>query len=288
MRKLDASATTSSGFIGDFRSGRRRGATLSDTEAMIRSLTAAALLLALCSGWSSVWAQTAASGTVPKPASISAGRADGDRDGYPDAAELSGVDRTRFADWFAAVAQSQYYGLNADWKPGEQDCGGLLRYAYVNALMTHDRAWQRKFSFLPRPQAPSVQAFGYPLPVISRSVFRVAGGAYQPGDIERGALVGATTVQYLASHSMVRVSRNLSQARRGDLLIFIRPGLRSYHSMVYLGGGMVVYHTGASPAQGGEVRLLSVQNLIRRAERAFHPEASNVNFLGVYRWKIID
>jgi len=87
---------------------------------------------------------------------------------------------------------------------------------------------------------------------------------------------------------MVKVSRDMNQARRGDVLIFIRPNLRSYHSMVYLGGGLVVYHTGASPAEGGEVRLLSVQSLLRYAERAFHPASSNPNFLGVYRWKILD
>ena len=112
-----------------------------------------------------------------------------------------------------------------------------------------------------------MQAFGYPLPIISRSVFRVSGGAYQPGDIGAGKLVGRSGVQYLATYSMVRVSRNVSAARRGDLLIFIRPDLRSYHSMVYLGGGKVVYHTGASPAEGGEVRLLTVGQLaaLRRA-----------------------
>jgi uncharacterized protein YfaT (DUF1175 family) len=214
--------------------------------------------------------------------------ADRDRDGYPDAAELTGQDRVRFADWFAAVAESQYSGMNADWRPEDRDCGGLLRYAFVNALLPHDPAWFAKFRYLPRPTSPDVQGLPFPLPVISRSVFRVAGGAYRPGDIEAGRLVGRTTVQYLATHSMVRVSRDLDQARRGDVLIFLRPGLRSYHSMVYLGGGRVVYHTGTRPEEGGEVRLLTVQSLLRYAERAFHPARSNPSFLGVYRWKILD
>ncbi|MDV6375432.1 DUF1175 family protein [Deinococcus arenicola] len=214
--------------------------------------------------------------------------ADHDRDGYPDAAELVGQDRVNFADWFAAIAESQYYGMNADWKAGDRDCGGLLRYAFINALMPHDSAWFAKFKYLPRPNRDPVQAFSYPMPIISRSVFRVAGGAYQAGDIQAGKLVGRTTVQYLSTYSMVRVSREMTQAKRGDMLIFIRPGLRSYHSMVYLGGSKVVYHTGASPAEGGEVRLLTVQSLLRHAERAFHPAGSNPNFLGVYRWKVVN
>ncbi len=228
-------------------------------------------------------------GQAAQPAPGAAARvADSDADGYPDADELVGQDRARFADWFAAIAQSQYYGMNKDWAAQDRDCGGLLRYAFVNALAAHDAAWFGKFRYLPRPQQTDVQALTYPLPVISRSVFRVAGGAYQPGDIGAGKLVGRSGVQYLATYSMVKVSRDMNQARRGDVLIFIRPNLRSYHSMVYLGGGLVVYHTGASPAEGGEVRLLSVQSLLRYAERAFHPASSNPNFLGVYRWKILD
>ncbi len=227
--------------------------------------------------------------TATQTAPGAAGRvADSDADGYPDADELVGQDRARFADWFAAIAQSQYYGMNRDWAAQDRDCGGLLRYAFINALAAHDAAWFAKFNYLPRPHQMDVQALTYPLPVISRSVFRVAGGAYQPGDIAAGKLVGRSGVQYLATYAMVKVSRDINRARRGDVLIFIRPNLRSYHSMVYLGGNLVVYHTGASPAEGGEVRLLSVQSLLRYAERAFHPALSNSNFLGVYRWKILD
>ena len=212
---------------------------------------------------------------------------DVDRDGYPDVAELRGEDRARFSEWFAAIAESQYYGLNVDWKVEDQDCAGLLRYAFVQALVHHDAAWKAKFKFLPAPRLPSVQNQTYPLPVLSRSVFRVAPGAYQAGDVAAGKLVGRTSAQYLANAAAQRVTRNINEARRGDLLFFFRPRLGAYHSMVYLGGGMVVYHTGASPEEGGEVRLLSIQTLMKHPEKAFHPLSSNPNFLGVYRWKVM-
>ena len=70
--------------------------------------------------------------------------------------------------------------------------------------------------------------------------------------------------------------------------MFLRPELGSYHSMVYLGGGRVVYHTGASAAEGGEVRLLTLATLMRHPNPAFHPTRSNPSFLGVYRWKILE
>ncbi|SEJ49073.1 hypothetical protein SAMN04488058_10945 [Deinococcus reticulitermitis] len=213
---------------------------------------------------------------------------DRDRDGYPDAAELRGEDRARFSEWFAAIAESQYYGVSADWAPQDRDCAGLLRYAFVQALLPHDGAWRAKFKYLPPPRLPSVQNLAYPLPYLSRSVFRVAGGAYQAGDVAAGRLVGRTSAQYLANFSARRLGRDPRAARRGDLLFFLRPGLGAYHSMVYLGGGLVVYHTGAAPEEGGEVRLLSLDTLMKHPDPAFHPTAKNPNFLGVYRWKVLD
>lgn len=224
-------------------------------------------------------------GAAAPPADVTT--LDADQDGYPDRAELYGDDRVRFAEWFASIAESQYYGLNADWPVAEQDCSGLVRYAFVNALMPHDSAWFRKFRFLPAPQTPPVQNVTYPLPVIRRSVFRVAPGAYRRDDVKLGRLVGRTTAQYLLNDSMTLVSRDPAQARRGDVLFFLRPQLRSYHSMVYLGGGMVVYHTGARPEWGGQVRLLSLSTLMKHPDRAFHPTPSNPGFLGVYRWKVV-
>lgn len=212
---------------------------------------------------------------------------DTDRDGYPDRLELVGVDRAAFADWFASVAESQYYGLSPDWKREDQDCSGLVRYAFVNALMEHDAAWWTKFRFLPRPRLPEVRGLSYPAPLVSRSVFRVAPGPYRPDDVDVGRLVGRTSARFLANHSAAPISRDPARAQRGDLLFFLRPRLGAYHSMVYLGGGRVVYHTGALPEEGGEVRLVTLATLMRHPDAAFHPTPQNPSFLGVYRWQIL-
>jgi hypothetical protein len=50
---------------------------------------------------------------------------------------------------------------------------------------------------------------------------------------------------------------------------------------------MVVYHTGGSVQDGGEVRLLSLETLMKHPDSAFHPAPGNPNFLGFYRWKIL-
>ncbi|MGY2896248.1 DUF1175 family protein [Deinococcus sp. UYEF24] len=263
------------------RSARRRILEAMKVErSKFRMLLWAALLVA------SVVGVSAAPVLAVQPTPLSA--ADGDHDGYPDALELVGADRVSFADWFASVAESQYYAMSADWKPETRDCSGLLRYAFFNALAPHDAAWYAKFRYLPPPHTPPVRAYHLPAPLVRYSLFRVAPGDYRPDDVKTGRMVGRTTVQFLMRNSMVFVSRDPGRARRGDLLIFLRPELASYHSMVYLGNGLVVYHTGASVAEGGQVRLVTLATLNRHPDAAFHPTVSNPNFLGVYRWKILD
>lgn len=210
-----------------------------------------------------------------------------DNDGYPNELELFGNDRKNFAEWFASIAESQFYSISDDWAKEDHDCGGLLRYAFVNALAKHDDKWLAKFKFIHRPDAIDVQAYNYPAPVVSRSLFRTAPGPYQPEDVDTGRLVGRTGVKYLANFSTVFIAKDIRQAKRGDLVFFIRPSLASYHSMVYLGNGWVVYHTGDAPEDGGGMRLIPFKKLFEHPDAAFHPSLSNPNFLGFYRWKIL-
>ena len=211
-----------------------------------------------------------------------------DQDGYPDVAELhSTVQREAFLDWFAAIAEAQFTARSPAWRVEEQDCAGLLRFALVEALKPKTPEWFQKFPYLPRVQAPPLSA--YPLPLIGRAVFRVEPGAYQAGDVREGRLVGWASAMYLMRYSSVLLGRTPDKARRGDLLFFVRPLAKgsAYHSMVYLGGGLVVYHTGYAPSEGGEVRLVSLETLSQHPQKYWHPRPENPYFLGFYRWKIV-
>jgi uncharacterized protein len=212
---------------------------------------------------------------------------DTDQDGFPDVLELLGNDVKAFNDWFASVAESQYYGISSDWALRDRDCAGLLRYAFVNALMPHDVKWLKKFEYLPPVVQADVRAYTFPVPIISKSVFRDAPGAYRFDDVMTGKLVGRVGAKYLVNYSMVQVTRDIRKATRGDMLVFIRPKLNSYHTMVYLGNSRIVYHTGSDGDWSGEVRLLRLETLLKHPEAAFHPVLSNPNFLGFYRWKIL-
>lgn len=214
---------------------------------------------------------------------------DADADGYPDMVEISSsAERTAFMEWFAAIAEAQYTAPAPDWD--YQDCSGLLRYAFVEALKPKDSAWFGKFPFLQIPSVAPIRSLSYPMPRLSRSVFRIAPGAYQKNDVEEGRMVGLATAEELMRYSSVPLGRYEHVAKRGDLLFFVHPLAQGslYHSMVYLGSGMVVYHTGYSPEDGGEVRLLSLETLRKHPDPTWHPDPDNQYFLGFFRWKILD
>jgi uncharacterized protein YfaT (DUF1175 family) len=107
--------------------------------------------------------------------------------------------------------------------------------------------------------------------------------------VEEGRFVGLATAAELMRYSSLPLGRTPDVAERGDLLFFAHPlaAGSGYHSMVYLGDGMVVYHTGLSAEAGGEVRLLSLATLSKHPDSSWHPVPENPHFLGFYRWKIV-
>jgi uncharacterized protein YfaT (DUF1175 family) len=213
---------------------------------------------------------------------------DSDGDGYPDAVKLrDAADRLAFLEWFAAVAEAQYTAMADTWT--ERDCSGLLRFAFVQALKPKDAAWFAQFSYLPPIGVPPVRELSYPLPMIGRSVFRIAPGPFQADDVVAGRMVGLATAEELMRYASVPLGRTPEVARRGDLLFFAHPLAEGsgYHSMVYLGEGRVVYHTGLRPHDGGEVRLLSLAALAKHPDPSWHPLPHNPHFLGFFRWKIV-
>lgn len=212
---------------------------------------------------------------------------DSNRDGYPDVAQLhSSSERQNFLRWFAAIAESQYTAPNADWV--QRDCSGLLRYAYMEALKPKTPSWWKKFKYFPDQNIPPL-SLNLPLPVLGDQVFRITGGAFAKEDIAKKYFAKEASAGYLMRHATIFLGKDPKKAQRGDLLFFLHPLAEgpAYHSMVYLGNGRVVYHTGASVESGGQVRLLSLQALGRHPDPSWHPNVNNPRFLGFFRWKMV-
>src|ERR1017187_8872241 len=145
-------------------------------------------------------------------------------DGTPDFLRLHDpADRMTFRRWFTFLAEAQYFRGRA--LPAEiDDCAGLLRFAYREALRPHDAAWAREMA-LPAPASASdIQQYQYPYTPLAAALFRVRGGSFETSDLRDGAFAQFADVETLWRHNTYFVGHDLYRARPGDLLFFRQDG----------------------------------------------------------------
>jgi len=223
---------------------------------------------------------------------------DSDDDGFPNALELeTEEDRFAFRSWFTSVASSQVKAIDADWHTVHQDCAGLLRFSYKEALRKHDNAWLARRQYLSLNTIRDVERYNYPdVPLVGTNIFKI-------GSSDKDFLASANA-KTLRDHNAVYIGHDLSNARNGDLLFYEYDGEfgRAVHSMILLlptgryqgdDSSFVVYHTGPSqqvldqPDGSGEVRRVTLADLHRHPDPLWHPKHDNRHFSGVYRWNIL-
>jgi uncharacterized protein len=218
--------------------------------------------------------------------------ADSFHDGLPDALRLhSAEDRQAFRSWFAAIAE-QEASLPGDKLPPElDDCAALLRYAYRESMVQHDDRW---FAAQPEParfaSLVSIAQYHYPDTPLGLNLFRVAPGPYTPADPSNGSFTQFADAHALLAFNAYPVGRNVRAAIPGDLLFFRQLEQNSqYHSMVITGpkADWVIYHTGPIGKQKGEIRRVTIEDLLHHPDARWRPVPANTNFLGVYRWNVL-
>ena len=225
--------------------------------------------------------------------------ADLDHDGIPDVAELRSFnDRDNFRRWFTWIAEMQFYKLSDEWNSEQRDCAGLVRFAWRESLRKHDRAWYQRMGENYDPVAPdvSIDLASEPL---REKLFRTMPGNYSPRDVAEGKFSEFADAQTLKMFNATFVGRDRQQAQPGDLLFFHQPWVQKfpYHVMIFLGEprlasenahDWVVYHTGASPQDAGEVKKVRLSVLDQHPNKRWRPLPSNPNFLGFFRLKIFN
>jgi uncharacterized protein YfaT (DUF1175 family) len=225
---------------------------------------------------------------------------DSDADGLPDVAELrSFTDRENFRRWFTAIAELQFYRLSEQWNAGQRDCAGLVRFAWREALRKHDRPWFQAIGEGYEAIAPDVRAYTLDRSPLGEKLFRADFGSFQESDLTNGKFSEFADARTLKTYNATFISRDRRQALPGDLLFFHQPWVQKYpyHVMIFLGaarqGGegahdWVVYHTGTSPDDKGEVKKVRLAVLDQHPDRRWRPVEGNRNFLGFYRLKILE
>jgi hypothetical protein len=165
------------------------------------------------------------------------------------------------------------------------------------ALRKHDRLWLQAMKI--EPLAPDVKAFSLERSLIGEKLFRTDYGAFAESDLRDGKQSEFADARTLKNYNTVFISRARQPAQVGDLLFYHQPWVQQYpyHVMIFLGearqanagaADWVVYHTGTSANDKGEVRKARLAVLDQHPDRRWRPQESNKHFLGFYRLKFLE
>jgi hypothetical protein len=220
--------------------------------------------------------------------------ADTFEDGTPDFLRLDDDrDRMAFRRWFTFLAETQYFQAPGARPTEIDDCAALIRYAYRETFRAHDAAWAEAARVPVVPAFDPPGKYRYPYTPLAAGLFRVRAGPLAPGDFSSGAFAQFADAQTLRRFNTHFLTRDVTRAQPGDLLFFRHD--KSFHSMIYLGASQlrldgdlyVIYHTGPDSGGPGEIKRLTMSELLHFPQLDWRPLAANPNFLGVYRWNIL-
>ena len=218
----------------------------------------------------------------------------GDRfgDGAPDFLRLADPsDQAAFRRWFTLIAEYQALRPKNEIPTEIIDCASLLRFSYREALKQHNEAWFQATGIEISAPPGEIRAWRYPDTPLGASLFRVKPGAFVASDLTSGAFAQFADAKTLVERNAYFISRDVRAAQQGDLLFFRQFGQSSpWHSMIVAEAGArarVVYHTGPDHGKPGELRRVSLSELLDHPQPQWRPVAQNPNFLGVYRWNIL-
>jgi uncharacterized protein YfaT (DUF1175 family) len=242
-----------------------------------------------------------APGPIEAQLELTPSLADRNSNNYPDILDLvSDSDRSAFRRWFITIALSQKTHIDDRWQ--DRDCAGLLRYCYREALKKHNNEWLKARKWLAVTGIPDVRKYNYPnVPMVGTRVFNA--GKRPAGDTNTainasysnrssGSLADFADfaeASRLKDNSLKFISRDSRDALPGDVIFYLNDTEHDwpYHSMIYLGNGQTIYHTGPDGDNPGIIKQLSFEELEAHPNPRWHPTAGNPFFLGFYRWRIL-
>lgn len=210
---------------------------------------------------------------------------DTDEDGFPDSVELSQEDAERFRNWFVRIAESQFVKPNSYWNPNERDCAGLIRYSFREALKKHDLDWFLQSGISLDKNFPDITSYSYPnVPFLGEKIFKQKKGSA----LDLASFGNFANAETLFRFNTIFISKNIVEAKRGDLLFFENRGeIRfPFHSMIVsdVAGNepFVIYHTG----DGNILKRVPISYL--SSSRIFRISSENPHFMGLYRFSILE
>ena len=200
-----------------------------------------------------------------------------------DSAFLSPGDEKALRETVTRLALLQARKRSPQWNRQQQDCSGLVRFAYREALEIGSSKEKQKLGVPPALYLPPVSKLAQKAFPQYPQIWQV--GFADDGKPRFGAFADAET---LIGFNFRKKARDLRSARNGDLLVF-QKALETdqpYHLMIFVEdrpGDLVVYHNGAGGDEA-QVRVVRVRDLMESPDPVWIPTTDNPHFLGVYEW----
>lgn len=186
----------------------------------------------------------------------------------PTQMKLSFEQSQAFRSWFIRIVKDQVVkGASPRWS--QKDCAGLVRFGVYEALRKHDQKWLKASGTSIRDLPPEVNLAGEQTLLLNR--WNLSEG--------KGFASFVPAIGIIQENSEF-VSKDLNQARIGDLLFFDQG--EDQHLMIWM-GSYVAYHTGSESKKDNGLRSVTLDQLMHWKDTRWQPRIENPNFIGVYR-----
>lgn len=173
-----------------------------------------------------------------------------------------------FRSWMKRIVEEQLQkGPNPRWN--HKDCAGLVRFATMEAFKKHDRKWLKD---------NGMTFESLPAEVVLKDNQNELGKTWkQINSDEKKSYISAIG---LIQENSIFVSKDINQARPGDLLFFDQG--EAQHLMIWMGNS-IAYHTGTTTKKDNGLRSVSINELMNWKDSRWQIRKENPNFIGVYR-----
>ncbi len=178
------------------------------------------------------------------------------------------------------LALFQARSISSNWAKEQQDCAGLIRFVYKEALKTRTIKQRNELKLPVKLNFPSVSN-------AARNIFPFFPKIWKISADQYSAFADA---ENLITFNFDFISKNINDLKPGDILVFNKntSSLEPWHLMLYVGKEynkpLAIYHNG-DKGKYAKIRIISIIDLLNSPDPQWMPTQNNPFFMGIYKWK---